>query len=63
MQTAHHRLLRRPEVEHLVGLRRSAIYDAMSRGEFPRPVRIGRRAVAWREADVLRWLDALQLAE
>jgi prophage regulatory protein len=63
MDTTVIRLLRRPEVERLVGLRRSAIYDAMAQGSFPRPVRIGRRAVAWREADIIAWLDALQLVE
>ena len=52
----HSRLLRRPEVEARVGLSRSAIYVAMDRGTFPRPVRIGVRAVAWREDAIERWL-------
>ena len=50
------RLLRRPEVEKLTGLSRSSIYALMDRGEFPRPRRIGRRAVAWDEAALERWL-------
>ena len=50
------RLLRRPEVEKLTGLSRSSIYAAMARGEFPRPRRIGRRAVAWDESIIERWL-------
>src|SRR5438445_779709 len=41
------RLLRLPEVSFLVGLRRSAIYDKISKGEFPTPVNLGPRAVAW----------------
>lgn len=44
------RLLRRPEVEARIGLSRSSIYAMMDRGEFPRPRRIGQRAVAWDEA-------------
>ena len=52
------RLLRRPEVESRTGLSRSAIYARMAAGEFPRPRRIGRRAVAWDEADIERWLAA-----
>lgn len=48
--------LRRPIVEDWTGLSRSGIYDLMSRKLFPRPVRIGRRAVAWREADIREWL-------
>ena len=50
------RLLRRPEVEARTALSRAAIYAQMSRGEFPRPVKIGRRAVAWREEDVNAWI-------
>ena len=50
------RFLRRPEVEVRTGLSRSAIYAAMDQGTFPRPRRIGKRAVAWREDDIERWL-------
>jgi prophage regulatory protein len=48
--------LRRPTVEEATGLSRSTIYEMMDRGEFPRPIRIGRRAVAWPESAVLTWL-------
>ena len=50
------RLLRREEVETLVSLSRSSIYAAMARGDFPRPLRVGQRAVRWSEADIERWL-------
>ncbi|KAA9005946.1 AlpA family phage regulatory protein [Histidinibacterium aquaticum] len=53
------RLLRRPEVERLTGLSRSTIYSMMPRGEFPKPVRIGRRAVAWREGDLRIWVASI----
>lgn len=56
------RLLRRAEVERLVGLRRSALYEAMTQGDFPRPVKLGERAVAWRSADVLAWIASRQTA-
>lgn len=52
------RILRRPEVEHMVGLSRSTIYAMMAEGHFPKPVRLGRRAVGWREADLRRWLES-----
>ncbi len=48
--------LRRPAVEAATGLSRSTIYDMMDRKEFPRPVRIGRRAVAWPESVIQQWL-------
>ncbi|WP_342747466.1 helix-turn-helix transcriptional regulator [Tropicimonas sediminicola] len=50
-------MLRRPEVQARVGLSRSTIYDMMALGAFPRPVRIGRRAVAWRESDITAWMN------
>lgn len=40
-------LLRRRAVESLTGLRRSAIYQRVADGLLPRPVSVGRRAVAW----------------
>lgn len=54
--------LRRPAVETITGLSRSSIYDMMTRGDFPRPVRIGRRAVAWPESAVMEWLAARPVA-
>jgi len=50
------RVLRRPEVETRTGLSRSSIYAMMERGVFPRPRRIGQRAVAWDEAAIEEWL-------
>ena len=50
------RYLRRPDVEAKIGLSRSTLYAMMDRGEFPRPIRVGLRAVAWPESAVLAWL-------
>lgn len=52
----HSRLLRRREVEARTGLARSTLYAAIARGTFPRPVRIGRRAVAWPEEAIAQWI-------
>lgn len=54
------KLLRRPEVEARTGLSRSTIYDWMKRREFPAPVALGARLVAWRESDVNAWLESRQ---
>lgn len=54
-------ILRRPAVEARTGLSRSTIYAAMARGEFPQPVRLGPRAVGWRESDVAEWLASREL--
>lgn len=53
------RLLRRPVVQEMTGLSRSSIYAKMADGSFPRPVQIGARAVAWKESDILNWMQQL----
>ena len=50
----HH--LRRPAVEAATGLSRSTIYALMDAGDFPRPIRIGKRAVAWPQSAIEAWL-------
>jgi prophage regulatory protein len=52
------RLLRLPEVLARVGLRRSAVYELVSRGSFPQPCRLGARCVAWVESEVDGWVAA-----
>lgn len=47
---------RRTDVETITGLSRSTIYLMMSRGEFPRPVKITGKAVAWPESVIRNWL-------
>jgi len=50
------RLIRLPEVSRLTTLSRSAVYRAEAAGQFPKRRRVGLRAVAWSEAEVLAWL-------
>src|SRR5690606_41099532 len=52
------RLLPLAEVENRVGLRMTAIYDRIARGEFPRPVRLGPQTVRWVENEIDEWIDA-----
>jgi prophage regulatory protein len=56
-------ILRRPAVEALVGLRKTALYAMIARGEFPPPLRLGRRAVGWRASDVEAWIAARPVCE
>jgi len=49
---------RRTEVEDITGLSRTTIYNMMSRGEFPRPVRLTRKAVGWPESVIEAWLKS-----
>jgi prophage regulatory protein len=56
------RLLRLPAVLKLTGLKKSSIYAKAKEGNFPRPVRLGMKAVAWREDEVQLWINALPRA-
>ena len=51
-------LLRLPEVERRTGLKRSAIYQHIERNEFPPPVQLTRKAVAWPESEINGWIHA-----
>lgn len=52
------RLLRLPEVESLVGLRKSSIYEGVKLGTFPAPVKLSRRAVCWPASSIESWITA-----
>ena len=49
-------ILRRPDVEAVTGLSRSTIYKWMNEGSFPKPVKLGPRAVGWREEQIEAWI-------
>ncbi len=48
-------LLRLPEVQRMTGLARSTIYKHVALHQFPAPVSLFGRAVAWRSAEVESW--------
>ncbi|QQM29329.1 AlpA family transcriptional regulator [Martelella lutilitoris] len=50
--------LRLKAVIDVTGMSRSTIYDYMKKGEFPRPVRMSERCVAWPESAISKWLSA-----
>lgn len=50
--------LRRRAVEEVTGLSRSTIYALISKGEFPRPVKLTGKAVGWPESAVADWLNS-----
>ena len=42
---------------------RSFIYTQIKSGNFPAPIRLGQRAIAWRVQDVRSWIESRQSAE
>lgn len=53
------RLLRLPAVLDRVGYKRSRFLDLVRQGVFPKPVKLGARAVAWPESVVDDLVDRL----
>lgn len=47
-------------VKARTGLSRSTIYLRITQGRFPRPVRLGKRAVGWLESDISAWILSLE---
>ncbi len=55
-----HRLIRSKEVQAITGLPKSSLHNMARDGRFPRPLKLGARAVAWREEDVQAWVENLE---
>lgn len=53
---------RLPSVKGRTGLSRSGIYRRVASGDFPQPVKLGPKAVAWNSAEIDSWMAA-RLAE
>lgn len=49
------RFLRRETVEEITGLPTSTLYDLMAKGDFPKPIKLSARTVAWLEGEVVDW--------
>ena len=52
-------VIRRNEVLKLVPISVSGLYQKISDGHFPRPIKLGLRAVGWKKSDVLKYLEGL----
>jgi prophage regulatory protein len=50
--------LRRPAVSERYNLPRSTLYDLIAKGHFPKPVRLGVRAVGWPIDELEAWEHA-----
>jgi prophage regulatory protein len=50
--------MRKKEVLAIIGMKTTWLVEAVKEGSFPRPVRLGARAVGWRTTDVKKWIDS-----
>lgn len=53
------RLISRREVQAKTSYSASHIYAKMAKGEFPAPVRISERRIAWLESEIDQWIAEL----
>lgn len=51
------RFLRLPEVCRLVALSKSHIYNLISQGRFPKPIKLGQRASGWLDSEIQCWIN------
>ena len=51
-------VIRISDVITQTGLPRSSLYAKVKEGNFPRPIKLGARAVGWRVDDVEAWISA-----
>ncbi len=49
------RVIRLNELVEFTGLRRTQIQELIARGEFPAPIRLSERRIAWLAGDVAAW--------
>lgn len=50
-------LMRMPDVEKAVGLKKSQIYNLIKAGDFPPPVSLGPRSRAWKSSSIQEWIN------
>lgn len=55
-------ILRKPEVMSLIRMKNTWLYEAIKSGDFPAPIRLGKRAVGWRRSDIDEWLASREKA-
>ncbi|TSH78619.1 AlpA family transcriptional regulator [Pantoea sp. paga] len=59
MKTQNTKLIRLPAVIERTGFSRSWIYELINQKQFPQPIKIGSRAVAFIESEIDQWIEML----
>ncbi|MGG6136315.1 helix-turn-helix transcriptional regulator [Pantoea allii] len=59
MNTQNTKLIRLPAVIERTGFSRSWIYELINQKQFPQPIKIGSRAVAFIESEIDQWIEVL----
>lgn len=56
------RFLRMPELVSRLGISKATIYRRIQEGVLPKPVKLSKRCVAWKESTLLEWFVSLEPA-
>ena len=59
----HDKIIRKAQVLEIVGMKSTWLHERVKAGEFPRPIKLGERAVGWRHSDVEAWLESREPAQ
>jgi len=51
-------LQRRTKVLNRTGLCNSTLYYFIAEGKFPKPVKLGKRTVAWKKSEIDEWIES-----
>jgi len=57
MQENRIKLIKLPQVMQITTLSRATVYRLITKGEFPKQIKLSERASAWIEHEVLDWRD------
>jgi predicted DNA-binding transcriptional regulator AlpA len=52
-------LIRITKLKEITDLPKSTIYRLISENRFPKQIKLGKRAVAWRTSDIVKWMSGL----
>ena len=52
------RLIRLKEVMSICGMSRSSVYLAIKNGQFPSPIKLSTRSIAWLRNAVIAWVES-----
>ncbi len=54
------RLLREPQVLEIIPVSKATLWRGVKSGQFPKPVRLSSRTVAWTESSIQSYIDKLK---
>ena len=48
-----------PPVEPIIPISKSSWWDGISKGKYPKPIKLGENTTVWREDDIRKLIDSL----